>query len=99
MPAKETAGGGLAAAKILFFGDIIGKPGRKALLAALPGLREKYRPDFVVVNVENLAHGKGVTAATMAELAPLNIDAYTSGNHVFDKGDLTAVAFANFPNL
>jgi|SRR5579872_633208 len=85
--------------KVLFFGDIIGKPGRKALLAALPAIREKYQPDFVVVNVENLAHGKGVTINSMNELQPLDIDVYTSGNHVFDKGDSTSEAFNKFPNL
>lgn len=85
--------------KILFFGDIIGKPGRRALLAALPAIREKYKPDFVVVNVENIAHGKGVTVNSIQELAPLDIDVYTSGNHVFDKGELTAESFKKFPNL
>jgi 2',3'-cyclic-nucleotide 2'-phosphodiesterase len=85
--------------KVLFFGDVIGKPGRKALLKALPELRAKYDPDFVIVNVENLAHGKGVTIRTMEELSELQIDAYTSGNHIFDKGDLTKEAFEKYPNL
>jgi 2',3'-cyclic-nucleotide 2'-phosphodiesterase len=85
--------------KVLFFGDVIGKPGRKALLKVLPELRAKYNPDFVIVNVENLAHGKGVTVNTMEELAGLEIDAYTSGNHIFDKGELTKEAFEKYPNL
>ncbi len=78
-------------AKLLFFGDIIGKPGRKALLKALPGIREKYNPDFVIVNVENMAHGKGVTVKTMQEIESAGADAYTSGNHVFDKEQLSFV--------
>lgn len=86
-------------AKLIFFGDTIGKPGRKALLAALPAIREEYRPDFVVVNVENIAHGKGVTAKALKELEDLKIDAYTSGNHVYDKGDLSNEAFDLYPNL
>ena len=90
MPAKS---------KLIFFGDIIGKPGRKALLAALPEIREKYKPDFVVVNVENIAHGKGVTVNSLAEIDGLGIDVMTSGNHVFDKGEQTAEAFAKNPNL
>lgn len=92
MPAK-------APVKFLFFGDCIGKPGRKALLAAVPAIKAQYQPDFTVVNVENIAHGKGVTVKSLQEIESLGIDAYTSGNHVFDKGDQTAAAFAEFPNL
>src|SRR6266481_1951620 len=86
-------------AKLLFFGDIIGKPGRKALLKALPGIREKYNPDFVIVNVENMAHGKGVTVKTMQEIESAGADAYTSGNHVFDKDLLSREALEKYPNL
>jgi 2',3'-cyclic-nucleotide 2'-phosphodiesterase len=85
--------------KILFFGDIMGKPGRQALVQVLPSLREKYQPDLVIANVENLAHGKGVTPGTLAELSDLGIDVFTSGNHVFDKGELSAECFSKYPNL
>ncbi len=85
--------------KVLFFGDAVGKPGRKALIKIVPELRKEYQPDFVVANVENLAHGKGVTVKSMRELDNLGIDAFTSGNHVFDKGELTREAFETFPNL
>lgn len=85
--------------KIIFFGDAIGKPGRKALLKVVPEVREKYKPDFVIANVENLAHGKGVTLSTMAELDELKIDAYTSGNHIFDKKEFAAEVFNKYPNL
>lgn len=85
--------------KILFFGDVVGRPGRKALNLVLPQLREKYKPNFVVVNVENLAHGKGVTMSTMSEISDLGIDAYTSGNHVFSKQALSAEVFQKYPNL
>ena len=85
--------------KILFFGDIIGKPGRRALAQVLPEMRVQYKPDAVIVNVENSSHGKGVTTAVLAELAPLNIDAYTSGNHVFSKGEQTFAAFEHYPNV
>ena len=71
--------------KILFIGDIFGKGGRKILREVLPQWREKYNPDVIIVNVENLAHGKGVTPSTLAELDELNIDCYTSGNHIFNK--------------
>lgn len=88
----------MPAKKILFFGDAVGKPGRKALRLVLPELIEKYSPDFVVANVENLAHGKGVTVQTMAEVSELGIDAYTSGNHIFKKSESAAV-FEKYPNL
>ena len=75
-------------AKILFIGDIVGKPGRRALREVLPMWKEEYKPDAVIVNVENIAHGKGVTEATLENIDDLGIDCYTSGNHVFDKGEL-----------
>jgi 2',3'-cyclic-nucleotide 2'-phosphodiesterase len=85
--------------KVLFFGDIMGKPGRQALAQVLPLWREKYQPDLVIANVENLAHGKGVTAGTLAELTNSGVDVFTSGNHVFDKGELSTECFAKYPNL
>ena len=74
--------------KILFFGDVVGKIGRQAMAITLPQLREKYQPDAVLANVENLAHGKGVTAKTLKELKDLGIDGFTSGNHVWKKEEL-----------
>ncbi|HVY68244.1 MAG TPA: YmdB family metallophosphoesterase, partial [Patescibacteria group bacterium] len=71
--------------KILFIGDVVGKGGRRILRQALPKWQEQYRPDATIVNVENLAHGKGVTLSTLAELAALDIDCFTGGNHIFNK--------------
>ena len=71
--------------KILFFGDITGEPGRKALKLVLPGLIESEKPDLILANVENLAHGKGVTVKTLEELIRLGIHGFTGGNHVFSK--------------
>jgi 2',3'-cyclic-nucleotide 2'-phosphodiesterase len=85
--------------KILFFGDVVGKPGRQGLAQVLPMLKEEYEPDVVIANVENMAHGKGVTPSTMKELADLGINAFTSGNHVFSKGEQSAAAFAEYDNL
>ncbi len=85
--------------KILFFGDVVGRPGRHALAQVLPMLKEEYQPDIVIANVENMAHGKGVTPSTMAELAALGIHAFTSGNHVFSKGDQSTAAFEQYENL
>lgn len=86
-------------AEILFFGDVVGKPGRAGLSQVLPMLKEKYKPDVVIVNVENMAHGKGVTPSTMAELSSLGIDVFTSGNHVFSKGEQSTEAFSKYDNL
>ncbi|NQV13737.1 MAG: TIGR00282 family metallophosphoesterase [Parcubacteria group bacterium] len=69
--------------KILFLGDIVGKGGRRAVKKVLPTWREKYQPDFVIANGENLAHGAGVTEKTIAEMTEVGIDAFTSGNHIF----------------
>jgi metallophosphoesterase (TIGR00282 family) len=80
--------------RILFFGDIVGSIGRRAVCEILPKLREQYSPDFVIANVENLAHGRGITAKTLAELDAVNIDAYTSGNHVWENPNGLA-CFAN----
>jgi 2',3'-cyclic-nucleotide 2'-phosphodiesterase len=85
--------------KILFIGDVVGKPGRKVLREVLPQWKEKYKPDVTIVNVENLAHGKGVTLNTLSSLDDLGIDAYTSGNHIFDKDQLSAECFEKYPNL
>lgn len=67
--------------RILFIGDIYGRPGREAVKAALPTLRERHRPDFVIANSENAANGKGVTDRIVEELLALGIDVLTGGNH------------------
>ena len=71
--------------KLLFVGDLIGKPGRQAVRRLLPGLVDRHRADYVVVNVENAAGGFGVTPDVLAELADLPIHCLTSGNHIWDK--------------
>ena len=71
--------------KLLFVGDVIGKPGRRALQHLLPRLVDHHRADYVVVNVENSAGGFGVTPDVLREIAELPIDVYTTGNHVWDK--------------
>lgn len=69
--------------RILFIGDIVGKIGRRAVAKILPQVKEKEKPDFVIANVENLAHGKGVTERTLQEMLDLGIDCFTSGNHIW----------------
>lgn len=72
--------------KILFIGDVFGKPGRNALAAVLPRLRECDGPfDFVLLNCENAASGFGMTERIMQELFNIGVDIMTSGNHIWDK--------------
>ena len=72
--------------RILFVGDIDGRPGRTALANALPALREEWQGfDFVVVNCENAAAGKGMTGKILEEFLALGVDGMTSGNHIWDK--------------
>jgi metallophosphoesterase (TIGR00282 family) len=77
--------------KLLFVGDVIGKPGRRALQHLLPRLVDQHRADYVVVNVENSAGGFGVTPDVLREIEDLPIDVYTTGNHVWDKKEGVAI--------
>ncbi len=71
--------------RLLVFGDVVGQPGRRALKALLPGWRTQYQVDAVIANVENLAHGKGITKKTLDELLAAGVDFCTSGNHIMFK--------------
>ncbi|MDP2815866.1 MAG: YmdB family metallophosphoesterase, partial [Rectinemataceae bacterium] len=73
--------------KLLLIGDVVAKLGRHVLAEALPTLQKKYKPDAIIANVENLAHGKGVTVKTLRELSDLGISAFTGGNHAWKKED------------
>jgi len=68
---------------ILFFGDVIGKPGRELLLARLSVLRNRYRADAVIVNGENTANGLGITPKVADALLAGGVDVITTGNHVW----------------
>jgi metallophosphoesterase (TIGR00282 family) len=70
--------------RVLFFGDVIGEIGRNALAIALPDLKKELSPDFIIANVENLSHGRGISAKSLGEMDALGIDGYTSGNHVWN---------------
>ncbi len=82
--------------KVLFFGDVVGRPGRRAVKSYLGKHREKY--DLVIANAENIAGGFGVTEKTLKELLDAGVDVFTSGNHVFDKKGYEEI-FKNFPIL
>lgn len=73
--------------RVLFVGDVIGRPGRKALKRILPFMKKKYSPHLLVANAENAAGGVGITRKTCAELLD-EIDVLTSGNHIWDKKEV-----------
>lgn len=73
--------------KLLFIGDIIGKPGRQALSQCLHKLVDRYSLDMVIANGENVAGGFGITEDTAKELFDMGVHVVTSGNHIWDKKD------------
>ncbi len=84
--------------KVLFVGDVVGKPGRRALAEFLPRLVDHHRVDYTIVNVENSAGGGGPTIEVFQELTRLPIDCFTSGNHIWDKKETLAL-LAREPRL
>lgn len=74
--------------KILFFGDMVGKPGRNVVKEYLQSISPEAKPDFVISNVENASHGFGLTEKNYNELSSCGIDCMTSGNHIWDKKDI-----------
>lgn len=92
--------------RILFIGDIVGRPGRDALRGCLPGVREDYAPDLVVANIENAASGFGLTESVAKEILSAGVDVMTSGNHLWDRrgsegyieGEKKLVRPANYPD-
>ncbi len=74
--------------KLLFLGDVVGKPGRQVLAERLGPLQRKWEVDFTVVNGENAAGGRGITPAMADEILRLGVDAITSGNHIWAQGSI-----------
>jgi metallophosphoesterase (TIGR00282 family) len=69
--------------RILFIGDVIGRPGRAALRKRLPSLRKDVRADFVIANGENMAGGAGITLKSFREVVGAGVDVVTGGNHTW----------------
>lgn len=99
-PSLESRGGGKEGGevRILFLGDIVGKPGRRAIIKILPQLKQEFQPDVVMANVENLAHGKGITSSTLKEIITAGIEIGTGGNHTFSKPEANELLAAE-PNI
>jgi metallophosphoesterase (TIGR00282 family) len=74
--------------RVLCIGDIVGQPGRRAFLNLVPGLRERYDLDFVIVNGENAAGGFGLTPDIAEQFLQGGADVITSGNHILSKKSL-----------
>jgi 2',3'-cyclic-nucleotide 2'-phosphodiesterase len=71
--------------RLLFLGDIVGRPGRQAVLDALPRLKRRYALDFIAINGENAAGGFGITESILEDLLDAGADVVTLGNHAFDQ--------------
>jgi metallophosphoesterase (TIGR00282 family) len=75
---------------VLFLGDIVGEPGRKGVIARLPELKEKHALDFVIVNGENAAGGRGITGKITIELLRAGVSVVTTGDHIWDQKDIVS---------
>ena len=92
--------------RILMVGDVIGKPGRRAIKTLIPALRQEHGIDLVIANGENTAGGFGLTWDTACELLENGVDVLTSGNHIWDQKEiipyleegLPLVRPANYPD-
>src|SRR5438876_11634154 len=74
--------------KLLLIGDVMGKPGRAALLDRLQDIKEEHASDFTVMNAENVAGGFSITPAIADLLFSSGIDVRTSGSDIFDKHEV-----------
>ena len=91
--------------RILFVGDVVGRPGRDAIERCLPALREKHAVDLAIVNGENAADGIGITPRLAEQLLAAGADAITLGNHTWRRSEIASyltasdrvVRPANFP--
>jgi 2',3'-cyclic-nucleotide 2'-phosphodiesterase len=77
--------------RILFVGDVVGRPGREAVTSLLPQIIDQYGIDFTVINGENAAAGYGITAKTADELLAAGANVLTSGNHIWSAKETPAL--------
>src|SRR5437763_5198200 len=73
---------------VLFLGDIVGEPGRTAVIARIPELKKQYALDFVVVNGENAAGGRGITGKITIDLLRAGVSVITTGDHIWDQKEI-----------
>ena len=84
---------------VLVVGDVIGRPGRRAVGALLPGLRQQYGLDLVIANAENVAGGLGLTSTTAKALLDAGVDVLTSGNHIWAQKEIIPYLDSEMPIL
>lgn len=77
--------------KVLFVGDVVGEPGRRAVRELLPGIVQREGIGFVVANGENSAGGNGITASTARDLFEAGVDVVTTGDHAWDQKETPAL--------
>ena len=77
--------------RILFIGDIVGKPGRDIVCRAIGPLREQERLDFIIANAENSAGGSGLTPANYRELTSAGVDCITLGDHIYRRKEIEKI--------
>ncbi|MFC1770962.1 TIGR00282 family metallophosphoesterase [Candidatus Margulisiibacteriota bacterium] len=78
----------MSSLNILCVGDVVGKPGRKVIENHLSEIQEEHNIGFTIINVENSAGGFGITPKIYYELLELDIDVFTSGNHIYCNKDI-----------
>ncbi|MBN1619009.1 YmdB family metallophosphoesterase [Candidatus Dojkabacteria bacterium] len=83
--------------KVLFIGDVCGKPGREAISQVLPSMKRDLDIDLVLCDVENIAHGRGVTEKTIKEVMSYGVDFMTGGNHIWRRSDFWDVIEGQYP--
>lgn len=92
--------------RILMIGDVVGKPGRRAIETLVPSMRRELAIDFVIANGENSAGGFGITPSTARDLLDAEVDVITSGNHIWKhkeivpyiNGEWPLIRPANYPS-
>ncbi len=83
--------------KVLFIGDVCGKPGRRALMELIPQIKKEEDIDVVITNIENSAHGRGATVETVNEIMYAGVDFMTAGNHIWRRDDFHELLGGDFP--
>jgi hypothetical protein len=83
--------------RVLFIGDVCGKPGREAVAEMVPKLKDKHDIDIVMTNIENSAHGRGSTEKIVKELISYGVDFMTAGNHIWRSNDFEAILSGDYP--
>jgi len=78
----------MSSIRILFLGDVVGEPGRKAVIEQLPLLKQRHTLDFIIVNGENSAGGKGITPKIAIDLLRAGAAVITTGDHVWDQQEI-----------